>query len=67
MPCLYIEKDVKKLIAALDLEKDEGVVVRKSGSFFLPEFQKSVAKWVRQNHSIEENNWNGREKNNLLE
>jgi RNA ligase len=41
----------------LDLEKQEGYVVRTSESFAYSEFQKHVAKWVRTGHVQTDQHW----------
>lgn len=41
----------------LDLEKDEGFVVRNAESFYYNDFQKNVAKYVRKGHVQTDQHW----------
>jgi RNA ligase len=54
VPVLYLGKysdDVcKKLCGMLNVERQEGLVVRPAGRFHFSDFPILVAKWVRENH-----------------
>jgi ATP-dependent RNA circularization protein (DNA/RNA ligase family) len=47
---VWDEHHIKNLIANLDLNLQEGIVVRRTGSFQFEDFAKNVAKWVRKDH-----------------
>ncbi len=51
---LGILRDIEK---ELDLQKDEGYVIRIADSFKYGDFRKSVAKWVRPNHVQTVRHW----------
>lgn len=53
----YSDNLVKDLVKTLDLEKQEGFVVRLRESFAYNDFTKSVAKFVRQGHVQTEDHW----------
>jgi hypothetical protein len=61
VPVLYIgkfeEKTIKDLVYKLDLNKDEGYVVRLKESFNYTNFKNSVAKFVRGNHVQTDKHW----------
>jgi len=48
---------LKKTIESLDLNKQEGVVIRVSDGFQYNEFNRSVAKYVRKGHVSTNNHW----------
>lgn len=48
---------LKNIANNLDLEKQEGFVVRVSREFAFNEFDKVVAKWVRSNHVQTDEHW----------
>lgn len=54
---VWKEETIKQLIAGLDLDRQEGVVVRLSSSFEMENFKFSVAKWVRKNHVQSTQHW----------
>jgi hypothetical protein len=61
-PVMYegtLSYDVMTSIASnIDLNNQEGFVVRSRGSFHYDDFQKHVAKWVRANHTPQDQkNW----------
>lgn len=41
----------------LDLDKQEGYVVRTVDSFAYEEFNRSVSKWVRKDHVVTDDHW----------
>lgn len=49
--------EVKKVIAGLDLEKQEGIVMRVTDEFQLQNFSSSLAKWVRKGHVQTDEHW----------
>jgi hypothetical protein len=61
VPVLYIGKfkkeNIKNLTNKLDLNKDEGYVVRLKGSFSYIDFKNSVAKFVREKHVQTDKHW----------
>lgn len=61
VPVLYRGKfskeKLEELINNLDLEKDEGLVVRNAHSFKLEDFSKNLAKYVRENHVQTDTHW----------
>ncbi|GBG14472.1 TonB-dependent receptor [Novimethylophilus kurashikiensis] len=48
-----VEREAKKL----DTAHDEGLVVRLAGAFHYDDFNKSIAKWVRDNHVTTDKHW----------
>jgi hypothetical protein len=46
-----------ELVRSLDLEKDEGLVVRKVRRIHYSEFRKCYAKWVRRGHVQTDEHW----------
>ncbi|MEX3983903.1 RNA ligase family protein [Paraburkholderia sp. EG287A] len=50
-------REVKRIIAGLDLEKEEGIVMRKAGRIRYEDFGMSYAKWVRPNHVQTSDHW----------
>lgn len=54
---IWDESMCKSLHKTLDLEKDEGFVVRLAGSFHYDDFGKSVAKYVRKGHVQTDTHW----------
>ncbi len=61
VPVLYRgdfdEAELRRLVAQLDLSKQEGLVVRLEGSFGYEDFSRSVAKWVRPAHVQTGEHW----------
>jgi len=61
VPTLYrgtfSEEALRKVERNLNLEKQEGFVVRLVGSFTLAEFPTTVAKWVRKGHVQTDEHW----------
>ncbi|MFJ9690515.1 RNA ligase family protein [Kitasatospora sp. NPDC101183] len=53
----YDEKALRALTAALDRERQEGVVVRTVDGFPRAEFGRRVAKWVRPDHVRTDTHW----------
>lgn len=51
------EDEVKTIISNLDLNSQEGIVVRIADAFHYDDFSKSVAKWVRKNHVQTDQHW----------
>ena len=47
---VFYDGVVQEMTDSLDIEKQEGFVIRLSSSFKMSEFSKSVAKWVRAGH-----------------
>lgn len=60
-PILYRGKfnlaEIKKVISQLDLEKQEGGVLRVTGCIQSYEFDQKVAKWVRPGHVQTDEHW----------
>lgn len=54
---MWDEEVIKGLVEKLDLEKDEGYVVRVASEFKYEDFGTSVAKFVRQGHVQTEKHW----------
>ncbi len=54
---MWDEKKIKGLVKELDLERQEGFVVRKASSFKYEDFSNSVAKFVRKNHVNTSEHW----------
>ncbi|MBK3780275.1 RNA ligase family protein [Paraburkholderia aspalathi] len=54
---IFDERVVHQLVAGLDLEKDEGLVMRKAGRIRYEDFGRSYAKWVRKNHVQTDDHW----------
>lgn len=54
---IFDERVVHQLVAELDLEKDEGLVMRKAGRIRYEDFGRSYAKWVRKNHVQTDDHW----------
>ena len=54
---MWDESKIRKLHEDLDLEKDEGFVIRIADSFHYNDFGKCVAKYVRKGHVDHENHW----------
>lgn len=65
----YSTEKIQQLISELDLNSDEGIVVRLADGFLYDDFKHSVAKWVRKNHVNTDQHWMHSEiiKNTLLE
>lgn len=65
---VYSEENVKKIIKSLDLDVQEGFVVRLAKSFKYDDFSKSVAKFVRKGHVQTDEHWMHKEiiKNEVL-
>lgn len=53
----FDEKYLRELASNLNLENQEGFVVRNENSFSYEEFQKNVAKWVRKGHVQTDEHW----------
>ena len=54
---LWDENKIKNIAKNLDLEKQEGLVVRNIEQFHYDDFQGNVAKWVRSNHVQTDKHW----------
>ena len=54
---IFDEAVIHRLVAALDLSKDEGLVMRLAEEFAYEDFAKSIAKWVRANHVTTDDHW----------
>lgn len=54
---MFDEAQLHRLVAQLDLSKDEGFVLRLADSFHYDEFAQSVAKWVRPAHVQTGEHW----------
>lgn len=54
---IFDEAVIHRLVAALDLSKDEGIVMRLAEEFAYEDFAKSIAKWVRANHVQTSDHW----------
>lgn len=63
----YSQKILKELAEQIDDKKSEGYVVRLADSFTYDQFDKSVAKYVRENHVQTDSHWmrTGKEMNML--
>ncbi len=61
VPVLYRgefdEAQLRRLVAQLDLSKQEGLVVRLEDGFAYEDFTRSVAKWVRPSHVQTGEHW----------
>lgn len=55
-----------KIANEIDPETQEGFVVRSAGAFLVEEFQKNVAKYVRQHHVQTDDHWTRRWQPNKL-
>ncbi|MBU9200235.1 RNA ligase family protein [Burkholderia multivorans] len=53
----FSEAHLRLLVAELDLEREEGLVVRVAGEFDYKDFSTSVAKWVRKGHVQTDSHW----------
>lgn len=54
---IWDEKIISNLWKKLNLEKDEGFVVRLADRFHYDDFSSSMGKWVRENHVITDTHW----------
>jgi hypothetical protein len=54
---IFDERAVHRLIAELDLERDEGLVMRKAARIRYEDFGRSYAKWVRKGHVQTDDHW----------
>jgi hypothetical protein len=54
---LWKKELVQELSASIDTEKQEGFVLRPAGEFYLQDFSKLVAKWVRGSHVMTSSHW----------
>lgn len=54
---IYDEKVLRSLIAGLDVERQEGLVLRNASSFAYADFANNVGKWVRQGHVTTDAHW----------
>ena len=54
---IYDENILKEIISKLDLEKQEGIVVRNTDTFEYKDFSLNVAKWVRAKHVQTSSHW----------
>lgn len=52
---IYTENDLKSL--TLNLDKQEGYVIRNSGSFHFDDFSENCLKWVRKGHVQTDEHW----------
>jgi hypothetical protein len=48
---------VREAFNSLNLDKQEGIVVRRTDSFAFEDFQQNIAKWVRPNHVQTDEHW----------
>ena len=53
----FDEAEIKRLVKDLDLEHEEGLVVRLSGRIPYADFEKSFGKWVRPEHVQTNSHW----------
>jgi len=53
----YSDAVVDRLIAGLDTDRQEGLVVRNAGAFAYSDFGSNVAKWVRPRHVQTDAHW----------
>lgn len=53
----FSEKKLNQILKSLDLEKQEGIVMRVTDSFKLEDFDTSVCKFVRPNHVQTDEHW----------
>lgn len=53
----YSEKSLRDIVSGLDLNTQEGVVMRVADSFHYDDFGQSVAKWVRPRHVQTDDHW----------
>lgn len=54
---IFDEAKVRDICASLNLNKDEGIVIRLAGEFAYKDFTKSVAKFVRKGHVQTDEHW----------
>lgn len=54
---IFDESILKKIADEMDTEKNEGFVIRIADSFYFKDFQKCVAKWVREKHVKTSQHW----------
>jgi hypothetical protein len=54
---IFDEAVIHRLVAELDLSKDEGLVMRLAAEFSYEDFGTSIAKWVRANHVETSDHW----------
>ena len=54
---IYDEKFVSEFHKTLDLDKQEGFVIRNAEEFAYDDFDKNLAKWVRKGHVQTNNHW----------
>lgn len=54
---IFDETILNNLIENLDLEKQEGIVIRITDSFHYKDFKTSIAKWVRKGHVQTDEHW----------
>lgn len=54
---MYDESLLKNFISNLDLNSQEGIVMRTAGEYEFSEFSSNVAKWVRKNHVQTDEHW----------
>ena len=54
---LWNENKIKNIADNLDLEKQEGFVVRNVEQFHYDNFKQNIAKWVRSNHVQTDEHW----------
>ena len=54
---VYDEEVLKLISENLDIEKQEGYVIRNIESFHFDDFNKNVGKWVREKHITTDQHW----------
>lgn len=57
---LFDEAVIRRLVAELNLDTDEGLVMRVADEFDYEDFAVSVAKWVRKDHVNSKKHWRHR-------
>ena len=53
----FNEQQLEYLCDAIDVDKQEGVVIRNIESFHFDDFETNVAKWVRAKHIQTDEHW----------
>ncbi|MFN0201285.1 MAG: RNA ligase family protein [Bacteroidia bacterium] len=54
---VYDEKKVREVVKILDLDNQEGIVLRRSDAFDYTQYATHVLKWVRKNHVQTDEHW----------
>ena len=54
---LWNKNKIKNIVENLDLDKQEGFVVRNVEQFYYDDFKGNIAKWVRSNHVKTNKHW----------